>query len=98
MSDQPAQHRLVPAKAGTDDNTVQAGQPGVHLLHAVLLVEDRVDDQLRAVASNHCSSRGLTEDVDTVSPSPQGSCSAISKITDYRSQIRYHRSQITDQS
>ena len=67
--DRPAQHGLVPAKAGPDDDTVQAGEPGVHLLHAVLLVEDRVDDQLRAVATDHCSSRGLTEDVDTVSSS-----------------------------
>ena len=84
ISDQPAQHGLVPPKAGPDDDTVQAGEPGVHLLHAVLLVEDRVDDQLRAVAPDHSTSRGLTEDVDTVSPSPQSCCSAM-YIRDQRS-------------
>ena len=79
-----AQHGLVPAQAGPDDDTVEARQPGVHLLHAVLLVEDRVDDQLRAVVADDRSSRGLTEDVDTVSSSPQSSCSATSEMRDER--------------
>ena len=84
ISDQPAQHGLVPAKAGTDDDTVQAGEPGVHLLHAVLLVEAGVDDQLRAVAPDDGAGRGLTEDVDTVSPRPQSRGSAIPEVREVR--------------
>ena len=83
-SDRPAQHGLVPAEAGADDDTVQAGEPGVHLLHAVLLVQHRVDHQLRAVAADDGGRRGFTEDVDTVCPRPQGSSSATAERGDER--------------
>ena len=79
-SDRPAQHGLVPAEAGADDDTVQAGEPGVHLLHAVLLVQHRVDHQLRAVVPDDSSGRSLAEDVDTVGPGPQGGSSTAAEV------------------
>ena len=39
-----------------------------HLLHPVLLVQDRVDDQLGGVAPDHTGGGGVTEQVDAVHP------------------------------
>ena len=90
ISGGPAQHGLVPAQTRADDDTVEARQPSVHLLHPVLLVQHRVDHQLRAVGPDDGSSRGLTEDVDTVSPclESSGPASMISQVRHQTSGIR----------
>ena len=72
----PAQHGLVPAQAGPDDDTVEARQPGVHLLHAVLLVQHRVDHQRGAEAPDDGGGGLLAEHVDTVSTRAEGRHSA----------------------
>ena len=72
----PAQHGLVPAQTGPDHDTVEPGEPGVHLLHAVLLVKDGVDHQGGAEAADDVGRGDLAEDVDTVRPCVEGRHSA----------------------
>ena len=65
----PAKCALVPAQARSKQDTVQPGQPDLNVLDAVLLVQHRVDDQLRAVRLDHSASVLFTEDMHQVGAS-----------------------------